>query len=69
MIVLNKKRILLITSSIFIGLLCFTFIGIKGDSSEKYIPTVNLPVSGKVVVIDAGHGIPDECILWLTLNK
>lgn len=60
MIVLNKKRILLITSSVFIGLLCFTFIGIKDDSSEKYIPTVNLPVSGKVVVIDAGHGVPDE---------
>ena len=30
------------------------------DEKVNYIETVSLPVSGKVVVIDAGHGIPDE---------
>lgn len=60
MIVLNRKRILMITGSVFIGLLCFTFIAMGGKANKDYIETVNLPVSGKVVVVDAGHGIPDE---------
>ena len=24
------------------------------------VPTVTLPVSGKTIVVDAGHGVPDE---------
>lgn len=60
MIVLNRKRILLITGSIFVGLLCFTFLGMKNENERNEIPTVSLPVSGKVVVVDAGHGVPDE---------
>ena len=34
----------------------FTFISDKKES----VPTVSLPVSGKTIVIDAGHGKPDE---------
>ena len=30
------------------------------DENKNYIDTVSLPVSGKVVIIDAGHGVPDE---------
>lgn len=60
MIVLNKKRILLITGSIFVALLVFTFTTMNKMTSEEYISTVSLPVSGKVIVIDAGHGVPDE---------
>ena len=60
MIVLNRKRILFITGSVFIGLLCFTFASMSLNTNKEYIPTVNLPVSGKVVVVDAGHGVPDE---------
>ena len=30
------------------------------NKNNNYIATVSLPVSGKVVVIDAGHGKPDE---------
>ncbi len=56
MIVLNKKRITVIVLSIFISMFAFIFISEKPET----VPTVSLPVSGKVIVIDAGHGKPDE---------
>lgn len=60
MIVLNKKRITLVLSSIFLSI--FVFVLTMGNSEQEnmYISTVSLPVSGKVIVIDAGHVIPDE---------
>ena len=60
MIVLNKKRITLIVTSIFLSILIFTLITDKSSNYDKYISTVSLPVSGKVIVVDAGHGVPDE---------
>ena len=56
MIVLNKKKIRIFVLSIFVMLLGFAFIA---DQKET-VPTVSLPVSGKTIVIDAGHGKPDE---------
>ena len=56
MIVLNKKTIRIFTLSIFAMLLCFAIFSDKKES----VPTVSLPVSGKTIVIDAGHGKPDE---------
>ena len=56
MIVLNKKRITFIVLSVFVSI--FTFIMIT--EKKEMIPTVSLPVSGKTVIIDAGHGKPDE---------
>ena len=56
MIVLNKKIIRVFVLSIFVvalGFACFS------DSKES-VPTVSLPVSGKTIIIDAGHGKPDE---------
>ena len=56
MIVLNKKTIRIFVLSIFgiaLGLSVIT------DRKEA-VPTVSLPVSGKTIVIDAGHGKPDE---------
>ena len=56
MIVLNKKVIRIFVLSIFVcalGLACIS------DQKEG-VPTVSLPVSGKTIVIDAGHGKPDE---------
>ena len=58
MIVLNKKRITLILSGIFLSI--FVFVLSTGTDENKYISTVSLPASGKTVVIDAGHGVPDE---------
>ena len=36
--------------------------GINGEKNvnNSTIPTVSLPVSGKTIVLDAGHGVPDE---------
>ena len=56
MIVLNKKTIRIFVLSVFgiaLGLSVIT------DRKEA-VPTVSLPVSGKTIVIDAGHGKPDE---------
>ena len=60
MIVLNKKRILLITLSVFISIFSFMFSTNFSKDNNEYIDTVSLPVSGKTIIIDAGHGIPDE---------
>ena len=60
MILLNKKRLVLILTSIFVSILAFTLTK-KGDIiSEDSISTVSIPVSGKTVILDAGHGTPDE---------
>lgn len=56
MIVLNRKIIRIFVLSIFVFALGFAFIS---DQKES-VPTVTLPVSGKTIVIDAGHGKPDE---------
>ena len=56
MIVLNKKRITIIMLSIFVSVFAFIFT----TEMETTVPTVSLPISGKTIVIDAGHGKPDE---------
>lgn len=58
MIVLSKKRISLVILSIFISV--FTFMLATTPKIENTKETVTLPVSGKTVVLDAGHGTPDE---------
>lgn len=56
MIVLRKKRIRLMILGVFVLVFGFAFISDKKET----VPTVSLPVSGKTIVIDAGHGKPDE---------
>lgn len=56
MIVLNKKRINIIVLSVFVSIFAFILV----TDSKTSVPTVSLPVSGKTIVIDAGHGKPDE---------
>ena len=59
MIILSKKRITLILSCILVGI--FTFMLQASESNVlETVPTVTLPVSGKTIVVDAGHGVPDE---------
>lgn len=65
MIVLNRKRIGIITLSVFISIFAF----ILSSELKNSIPTVSLPVTGKTIVIDAGHGKPDEGAFLLTLAK
>lgn len=57
MIVLNRKRLSLILGMVFVALFAFTF---QTANLNKTVQTVTLPVSNKVIVIDAGHGKPDE---------
>jgi len=56
MLVINKNTIRICTLSIFLFALLFAFVS---DQKES-VPTVSLPVSGKIIVVDAGHGKPDE---------
>ncbi len=58
MIVLRKKRILLVLMCVVVSI---GFINITGNlKNEITLPTVSLPVSNKVIVLDAGHGSPDR---------
>lgn len=59
MIILSKKRITIVLSCILVGVLVFTLQASRLEIKET-IPTVTLPISGKTIVVDAGHGIPDE---------
>ena len=56
MIIINKKRILFIIMFILIS----TFTYSINKKKENTISTSSLPVSNKVVILDAGHGRPDE---------
>lgn len=56
MIILNKKRITAVVVSAF--LLIFVFV--LATEKREMVPTVTLPVSGKTIILDAGHGKPDE---------
>ena len=57
MIILRKKRLVFIIYTVI--LVVFIYIGIQ-KNSYKTIPAIALPVSNKVIIIDAGHGAPDE---------
>lgn len=57
MIILRKNRILFIVCMICLSIFVYSIIP---NYKQDTIPTVSLPVSNKVIVIDAGHGIPDE---------
>ena len=62
MVIISKKRILLVLFILGISVLIFK---ITGSVYKNSIETVALPVSNKVVVIDAGHGYPDEGVILL----
>ena len=57
MLILSKKRIGTITAILLVALFAFTF---QTANLNNTVQTVSLPVSNKVIVVDAGHGKPDE---------
>lgn len=57
MIVLSKKRIMIIASTIMVAFFAFA---VQNKEKNNSVQTVTLPVTNKVVVLDAGHGVPDE---------
>lgn len=58
MIILSKKRIIRLTGLFIIAVAMITTCG--SSLKKQTVETVASPVSNKVIVIDAGHGIPDE---------
>ena len=58
MFIIQKKRIQIIAMCMLIGLISFTLKTSKEENDT--IETTATPVSGKTIVVDAGHGTPDE---------
>lgn len=56
MIILKKKRLLLTLNLIILALFACIY---SISAYEKTTQTVALPVSNKVIILDAGHGYPD----------
>ena len=50
MIILSKKSIYIMLSMVMVAVLAFSF---KVADSEKTVQTMSLPVSNKVIVLDA----------------
>ena len=68
MLVLSGKKIRYYVLGMFAVFMVLAISLNSKEKNKKYIDTVSLPVSGKVVVVDAGHGIPDERSCLLTLK-
>ena len=62
MFILNKKKLITMMCMIFISLYAFSFKIANHNfiNVEKTAQTVALPATNKVIVVDAGHGSPDE---------
>ena len=59
MIILSKKRILITVGALAFSMFVFIF-QIANNNTVNTVQTVALPVSNKTIVVDAGHGVPDE---------
>ena len=62
MIIIDKKRLGIMVGIMLVAVLVFTFKTADINTSlndksnlEKTVQTVSLPVSNKVIVLDAGH--------------
>lgn len=60
MIIVSKKRLGLILSFVLVSICTFMISSSKVNEIGESVPTVALPVSNKVIIVDAGHGVPDE---------
>lgn len=58
MVVLNKRQVLVIITLIVLIIIFFSII--IGKTKNKYISVVSLPVTEKTIILDAGHGLPDQ---------
>lgn len=63
MLIINQKRIKIALCFLLISLFTFSCGAIKNENNSienKTVETTATPVSGKTVILDAGHGTPDE---------
>ena len=63
MVILNRKRISLMLLVVIIGI--FTFEYQLAKTERETMKVTASPISSKTVVIDAGHGTPDEGVSLL----
>lgn len=56
MFYMNTKKLLILAILIIVLIICIYTI----NNNKETIQTVSLPVSGKTIVLDAGHGQPDS---------
>lgn len=56
MIILKRKRLLFIVAMVFVSVVTYT---VASSKNNNVVQTVSLPVTNKVIVLDAGHGVPD----------
>ena len=57
MFIIKKKNIIIIMLIIAILLIFFL---IRDVANNETLEIASLPVSNKVIVLDAGHGVPDQ---------
>ena len=69
MYVIKRKRICLILIALLLGIFVYSYEETKINLDEKTQSTTATPVSGKVIVVDAGHGVPDERDKMLKLKN
>lgn len=60
MYVINRKKISLILICLLLGIFAYSYEGTRIKLDQEIQETTSTPVSGKVIVVDAGHGVPDE---------
>ena len=60
MFVIKRKRICVILIALLLGIFAYAYEGTKINLDDETQSTTATPVSGKVIVVDAGHGVPDE---------
>lgn len=61
------KRILLMITFVFLSFAVYGIINVI-QRQDKAITTNAIPITNKIVVVDAGHGKPDERSCLLTLK-
>lgn len=64
MLILNRKRLSLILLIVLLGIFTFSYQDAKENLEKSQIVTAT-PISGKVIILDAGHGTPDEGVSLL----
>ena len=62
MFILGKKRLITMMCMIFVSLYAFSFKIANEDImlNKKTVETVSTPATNKIIIVDAGHGTPDE---------
>ena len=60
MVIISKKRLIFVLSVMCLVICTCIVTNEIINENKNAIETVALPVTNKVIVIDAGHGKPDE---------